>query len=55
MPDDLAESLVRTLSELRTIRDTLAAKDKEASAVRAEFDSDIQRYKTLRAKSLQPR
>jgi hypothetical protein len=49
MPDDVAENLVRTLSELRTLRNTLASKDKEESAVRAEFDSDIQRYKTLRA------
>jgi len=55
MPDELAENLVRTMSELRTIRDTLATKDKEASAVRAEFDSDIQRYKTLRAARMQPR
>ena len=55
MPDDLAENLVRTLSELRTLRNTLASKDKEESAVRAEFDSDIQRYKTLRAARLQPR
>jgi hypothetical protein len=55
MPDELAENLVRTLSELRTLRDNLAAKDKEESAVRAEFDSDIQRYKTLRAARMQPR
>jgi hypothetical protein len=55
MPDELAENLVRTLSELRTIRDTLATKDKDASAVRAEFDSDIKRYKTLRAARMQPR
>ena len=49
MPDEIAENLVRTLSELRTLRNTLASKDKEVSAVRAEFDGDIQRYKTLRA------
>jgi len=55
MPDDLAENLVRTLSELRTQRNTLAAKDKEASTVRADFDSDVERYKILRAKSLVPR
>jgi hypothetical protein len=55
MPDDLAENLVRTLSELRTQRNTLAAKDKEKSAVRADFDSDIQRYKTLRAARMEPR
>jgi hypothetical protein len=50
MPDELAENLVRTLSELRTQRNTLDAKDKEAAAVRTEFDSDIQRYKMLRAR-----
>jgi hypothetical protein len=55
MPDELAENLVRTLSELRTLRDNLAAKDKEVSAVRAEFDGDIQRYKALRAARSQPR
>jgi Domain of unknown function (DUF4124) len=55
MPDDLAENLVRTLSELRTQRNTLAAKDKEVSAVRAEFNSDIERYKMLRAARAQPR
>lgn len=55
MPDDLAENLVRTLSELRTQKNTLAAKDKEAAAVRADFDSDVERYKTLRAATLVPR
>jgi Domain of unknown function (DUF4124) len=55
MPDELAENLVRTLSELRTQRNTIAAKDKEESAVRTEFDSDIQRYKALRAARLEPR
>jgi len=55
MPDDLAENLVRALSEQRTQRNTLAAKDKEEAAVRTEFDSDIQRYKTLRAAQLQAR
>jgi hypothetical protein len=55
MPDDLAENLVRALSELRTQRNTLAAKDKEEAAVRTEFDSDIQRYKALRAAQMQAR
>jgi len=50
MPDDLAENLVRALSELRTQRNTLEAKDKEEQAVRTEFNGDIQRYKELRAK-----
>jgi hypothetical protein len=55
MPDELAENLVHTLSELRTQRNAMAAKDKEVLAVRAEFDSDIQRYKTLRATRLDSR
>jgi len=49
MPDDLAENLVRALSELRTQRNTLETKDREEQAVRTEFDGDIRRYKELRA------
>jgi glutamine synthetase type III len=49
MPDDLAENLVRALSELRTQRSTLDTKDREEQAVRTEFDGDIRRYKELRA------
>jgi glutamine synthetase type III len=49
MPDDLAENLVRALSELRTQRNTLDTKDREEQAVRTEFDGDIRRYKELRA------
>lgn len=52
MPDDLAENLVHTMNELRTQKSAIAAKDKELSAVQSEFDSDIQRYKTLRATHL---
>lgn len=55
MPDDLAENLVHTLSELRTQRNAVAAKDQEVLAVRTEFDSDIQRYKKLRSTHLDPR
>jgi hypothetical protein len=55
MPDELAENLVHTMSELRTQRSAIAAKDQEVLAVRAEFDSDIQRYKKLRATRLDSR
>lgn len=48
MPDDLAVDLVRALNELRTQRSTLAAKEEEESAVRAQFQADIDRYKALR-------
>jgi hypothetical protein len=50
MPDDVAANLVRAMSELHTQRNTLEAKNKEAQAVRTEFDGDIQRYKDLRAR-----
>jgi len=47
MPDDLAEDLVRTLNELRTQSNALTAKNQEVSAVRAQFQSDIERYREL--------
>jgi hypothetical protein len=55
MPDDLAENLVHTMSELRTQRNAMATKDQEVLAVRAEFDTDIQRYKKLRSTHLDSR
>jgi len=48
MPDDLAADLVRTLNELRTQRNLLAAKQEEEVAVRAQFQADIDRYRELR-------
>jgi len=47
MPDDLAEDLVHTLNEMRTQTHALTAKNEEVSAVRAQFDGDIQRYREL--------
>jgi len=49
MPDDLAEDLMRTLNEMRTQKLALVAKDAEETALRAEFQADIDRYKELRA------
>jgi len=49
MPDDLAEDLVRTLNEWRAQSDVLAAKGQEESALRAQFETDIERYRELRA------
>ena len=49
MPDDLAEDLMRTLNEMRSQRTALAAKDAEESALRAQFQSDIDRYRELRS------
>ncbi len=48
MPDDLAENLIRTLNELRTQNSALMAKNEEVSAMKAQFDMDIVRYRELR-------
>ena len=48
LPDDLAEDLVRTLNELRTQSNALSAKNEEVTAVKAQFDGDIERYRQLR-------
>jgi hypothetical protein len=50
LPDDLAEELVHTLNEARTQHQALEAKQNEVVETRAEFDSDIQRYRELTAK-----
>ena len=47
MPDDLAEDLVHTLNETRTQSNALTAKNAEIAAVKAQFDSDIDRYREL--------
>jgi hypothetical protein len=49
MPDDLAEDLMRTLNEMRSQKTALAAKDAEETALRAQFQSDIDRFKELRS------
>jgi hypothetical protein len=48
MPDDLAEDLVRTLNELRTQNAAVMAKNEEVSAMKAQFETDIERYRELR-------
>ncbi|MEP7243025.1 MAG: DUF4124 domain-containing protein [Gammaproteobacteria bacterium] len=48
MPDDLAEDLVRSVNEMRTQKNALAAKDAEETALRAQFQTDIDRYRELR-------
>ncbi len=48
MPDDLAEEMVRALSELRTQNAALAQRRKELQAVVDQFDADIKRFKELR-------
>jgi hypothetical protein len=48
MPDDLAEEMVRAMSELRTQNSALAVKKTEHQHVVANFDADIKRFKELR-------
>jgi len=48
MPDDLAEEMVRAMSELRTQNSALTTKRAEHQKVVTAFDSDIKRFKELR-------
>jgi hypothetical protein len=48
MPDDLAEEMVRAMSELRTQNSALSNKRTEHQNVVAQFDGDIKRFKELR-------
>jgi hypothetical protein len=48
MPDDLAEEMVRTMSELRTQNAAIAQRRGELNAVVEQFDGDIKRFKELR-------
>ena len=51
MPDDLAEELVHTANEARSQRQALEAKRKAQSDMRAQFESDLQRYRELTTRS----
>jgi hypothetical protein len=48
MPDDLAEEMVRALSELRTQNAALAKRQAEKQSVMDQFGADINRFKELR-------
>jgi len=48
MPDDLAEEMVRAMSELRTQNSALAQRRSELQNVIDSFDADIARFKELR-------
>jgi len=48
MPDDLAEEMVRAISELRTQNTALAQRRTELQNVINQFDADIKRFKELR-------
>jgi hypothetical protein len=51
MPDDLAEDLVRTSNELHNQRKGLDDKRQEQTEMRAQFESDIQRFRELTSKT----
>jgi hypothetical protein len=48
MPDKLAEDLIRTINEVRRQRATLDDRRDEEIALRARFQSDIDRFRLLR-------
>jgi hypothetical protein len=50
MPDDLAEELIHLTDENRNQRRALEAKRKEQLDMRAQFESDIARFRELTAK-----
>jgi hypothetical protein len=47
MPDDLAEDVVRTVNEVRSQDSALKRRDAEESAMRTQFQADIDRYREL--------
>jgi hypothetical protein len=49
MPDDLAEEMVRALSELRTQNSALANRKTELTSITGQFDGDIKRFRELRS------
>ncbi|HEY6453934.1 MAG TPA: DUF4124 domain-containing protein [Steroidobacteraceae bacterium] len=49
MPDDLAEQMVHTLNDIRAQRTALNTSLDEEAKTQAQFQSDIDRYKELRA------
>lgn len=53
MPDDLAENLVRTVNEMRAQRNALADMSETETALRAQFQTDIERYRQLHTIHLQ--
>jgi uncharacterized protein DUF4124 len=49
MPDDLAQELVHTLSEVRLQNQAIDARSQQEDQVRAQFQSDIERFEELKA------
>jgi hypothetical protein len=49
MPDDLAEQMVHTLNDIRAQKAALNTSQEEQVKIQAQFQSDIDRYRELRA------
>ena len=49
MPDDLAQELVHTLNETRLQSQAMQARTQQEAEVRAQFQSDIERFEQLKA------
>ena len=47
LPDDLAENLVRTVNEMRLQSAAITARREQESALREQFQTDIDRYREL--------
>jgi hypothetical protein len=54
VPDQLAEEIVRTLQERRSLQDALASRENEKTEMRAQFDTDLARYRELTTKRQLP-
>ena len=49
MPDELAQALVQTASEVRLQNQAIDARTQQETQVRAEFQADIERFEQLKA------
>jgi hypothetical protein len=49
MPDDLAQELVQTLNEVRVQGQAIQARTQQEAQVKAQFQSDIERFEQLKA------
>jgi Domain of unknown function (DUF4124) len=49
MPDDLAQELVQTLSEVHLQDQAIAARSEQEAQVRSQFQSDIERFEALKS------
>jgi len=49
MPDDLAEQMVHTLNDIRAQKAALTTSQEEEAKTQSQFQSDIDRYRELRA------